>query len=221
MPRLFADPAINKFMVVFGTGKYLGAGDNMSSNAKMQAVYGIRDLGRTVAISELVKQTLSERRAKDGETLARGLTNYPVPASKGGWYFNLGAGGSATGERVVVTPGALFDTGRAVIQTLSLETDDPCNATIQGAVMVVNAVTGGSGGGISGPEVDGWGGGGASDTSIVGGRIDNPRTGGSLPLVTKVGGGAVLVPGSKLDSGEVFKIDDAVWRRRSWREVVQ
>jgi type IV pilus assembly protein PilY1 len=219
MPRLFADPATNKFIVVFGTGKYLGVSDNTSDSAETQAVYGIRDLGTTVTIDDLVQQTLSEKLAEDGKTLARGLTNYAVPADKGGWYFNLGPSDSSAGERVVVTPGALFDTGRAIIQTLIPGTNDPCSASIQGAIMVVDAATGGSGGGLSGPTVAGWGGSGAGDTSTVGGRVNNPRTSGSVPVVTTVGGGTVLIPGLKLNGGGVLDINDAVWRRRSWREV--
>jgi type IV pilus assembly protein PilY1 len=85
--------------------------------------------------------------------------------------------------------------------------------------MVVNAATGGSGGGLSGPTVAGWGGSGAGDTSTVGGRVNNPRTSGSVPVVTTVGGGTVLIPGLKLNGGGVLDINDAVWRRRSWREV--
>lgn len=219
MPRLFADPATNKFIVVFGTGKYLGVSDNTSGSAATQAVYGIRDLGTTVTIDDLVEQTLSEKLADDGKTLARGLTDYAVPADKGGWYFNLGPSDSSAGERVVVTPGALFNTGRAVIQTLIPGTNDPCSATIQGAVMVVDAATGGSGGGLTSPSVNGWGGGAAGDTSTVGGRVNNPRTGGSLPLATTVGGGTVLIPGLKLSGGSILNINDAVWRRRSWREI--
>lgn len=221
MPRLFADPVTNRFIVVFGTGKYLGASDNTSDSAPTQAVYGIRDNLDTGpwTVDDLVQQTLSEKTATDGVTLARGLTNYAVPGDKGGWYFNLGPSTSSEGERVVVTPGALFDTGRAVIQTLIPGTNDPCSASIQGALMVIDAATGGSGGGLTGPLVSGWGGSGAGDTSTVGGRVNNPRTTGSLPLVTTIGGGTVLVPGLKLTGGSVLDINDAVWRRRSWRQI--
>jgi type IV pilus assembly protein PilY1 len=220
MPRLFADPVSNRFMVVFGTGKYLGTSDNTSGSATTQAVYGIRDNNTSPwTAADLVQQTLSEATSTDGTTVARGLTNYAVPSAKGGWYFNLGPSTSSQGERVVVTPGALFDTGRAVIQTLIPGTNDPCSATIQGALMVVDASTGGSGGGLAGPLVSGWGGSRPSDTSVVGGRVDNPRTNGSVPLVTTIGGGNILIPGLKLSGGNVLNINDAIWRRRSWRQV--
>lgn len=220
MPRLFADPVSSRFMVVFGTGKYLGTSDNTSGSATTQAVYGIRDNNTSPwTAADLIQQTLSEATSTDGKTLARGLTNYAVPSAKGGWYFNLGPSTSSQGERVVVTPGALFDTGRVVIQTLIPGTNDPCSATIQGALMVVDASSGGSGGGLAGPPVSGWGGGNPGDTSVVGGRVDNPRTNGSVPLVTTIGGGNILIPGLKLSGGNVLNINDAIWRRRSWRQV--
>src|SRR3569833_2769547 len=209
MPHLFADPATNRFIVVFGTGKYLGVDDNTSSSAPTQAGYGIRDNSDSPwTAADLVQQTLSEKLATDGVTLARGLTNYAVPSDKGGWYFNLGPSTSSQGERVVVPPGALFDTGRAVIQTLIPGTNDPCSASIQGALMEIDAATGGSGGGLPGPLVSGWGGTNPGDTSTVGGRVNNPRTTGSLPLVTTIGGGTVLVPGLKLTGGSVLNIND-------------
>ncbi|WNL45162.1 PilC/PilY family type IV pilus protein [Dyella sp. BiH032] len=219
MPRLFADPATNRFIVVFGTGKYLGVSDNTSGSAATQSVYGIRDVGVTVDRTQLVKQTLSETTADDGRSVARGLTDNAVPSSYKGWYFDLGPSTSSAGERVVVTPGALFDTGRAVIQTLIPGTNDPCNASIQGAIMVVNAATGGANGGISSPGVTAWN---NTGTYVVGGRVNDPRTSGSVPLVTTVGGGTVMVPGLKLSgSNTSLNINDAIWRRRSWRGITQ
>ncbi|WP_177229287.1 PilC/PilY family type IV pilus protein [Dyella sp. OK004] len=219
MPRLFADPATNKFIIVFGTGKYLGVGDNTSGSAATQSVYGIRDIGSIVTRTQLVAQTLSETTADDGKSVARGLTDNAVPTSKNGWYFDLGPSTSSAGERVVVTPGALFDTGRVVIQTLIPGTNDPCNASIQGAVMVVNAATGGASGGISAPGVAAWP---NKGIYVVGGRVNDPRTTGTVPLVATVGGGSVLIPGLKLSgSNNGFNINDAIWRRRSWRGISQ
>jgi len=217
MPRLFPDPATRKLMVVFGTGKYLGQQDG--SDVAKQSVYGIRDIGSTVARSELVEQTLSEATADDGKIIARGLTNKAVPSDKNGWYFNLGPSASSAGERVVVTPGALFDSGRVVIQTL-IPGGDTCAASgVNGALMVVNAATGGSGGGLSTPSVSAWT--GDSETAVVGGRVDKPATNtGTMPLVSPVGGGNVLVPGMNLSGSEsMLSIDDAIWRRRSWRRI--
>jgi len=215
MPRLFPDPATSKLIVVFGTGKYLGPQDG--SDVTTQSVYGIRDIGSTVTRSQLVAQTLREATADDGKITARGLTDHAVPSNKHGWYFDLGPSASSIGERVIVTPTALFDSGRVVIQTL-IPGSDPCSGGVGGALMVVNAATGGSGGGLSSLSVSAWTG---SGTAAVGGRVDNPRTAsGTMPVVSAVGGGSLLVPGLKLSgSDSVLSIDDAIWRRRSWRRI--
>jgi len=215
MPRLFPDPATSKLIVVFGTGKYLGPQDG--SDVTTQSVYGIRDIGSTVTRSQLVAQTLREATADDGKITARGLTDHAVPSNKHGWYFDLGPSASSIGERVIVTPTALFDSGRVVIQTL-IPGSDPCSGGVGGALMVVNAATGGSGGGLSSLSVSAWTG---SGTAAVGGRVDNPRTAsGTMPVVSAVGGGSLLVTGLKLSgSDSVLSIDDAIWRRRSWRRI--
>lgn len=221
MPRLFPDPATNRFIVVFGTGKYLGAADNTSNGAVTQSIYGIRDIATSITKSSLVAQTLVEQTASDGVNIARGLTNNPVPlvsngSNVNGWYIDLNLT-SAKGERVVVTPGALFDTNRALITTLIPGTNDPCSASILGAVMVINAATGGSGDGLSNPGVAAWS--GSSIYRVVGGRVNNPPTSGSLPVAASLGGGQLLLPGLNLIGGTGVTIDDAIWRRRSWREL--
>lgn len=215
MPRLFPDPATNRFIVVFGTGKYLGAGDN-NTTGTVQAVYGIRDTGTTAAgTSNLVQQTLNEQPgtgANAGNTII-GITSNPVPISNNGWYFNLVAGG----ERVVVTPTALFDTNRAVITTLIPNNNTGCAANNDGSLIVIDATTGGAGDGLGlGPA--NWTSGGASFTA-VGGLVTNPPTGGTVPVATAVGGGKLLFPGMTLTGGGTLTGDDAIWRRRSWREL--
>jgi type IV pilus assembly protein PilY1 len=215
MPRLFPDPVTNRFIVVFGTGKYLGAGDN-TTTGPVQAVYGIRDTGTTVAgTSNLVAQTLSEQAgtgANAGNEII-GITSNPVPVSNNGWYFNL----IANGERVVVTPGALFDTNRAVITTLIPNNNTGCAANNNGSLIVIDATTGGAGDGLGlGPST--WSSGGATFTA-VGGIVTNPPTGGTVPVATAVGGGKLLFPGMSLTGGGTLTGDDAIWRRRSWREL--
>lgn len=225
MPRLFPDPATNRFIVVFGTGKYLGAADNTSTSAGTQSVYGIRDLldanGNpiTQVKTNLTQQTLAEASVtNNGVTnTVRGLTDNAVPSTAGGWYIDLNLS-SSPGERVVVTPAALFDTNRAIITTLIPGTQDPCSATIGGALMVIDATTGGSGGGLSGPAgPSGWS---AKGISLVGGLVNNPPTGGSVPVATVIGGGTLLIPGLQLKGGGNLNIDDGIWRRRSWRELI-
>jgi type IV pilus assembly protein PilY1 len=218
MPRLFPDPVTNRFIVVFGTGKYLGSLDNTTTGST-QAVYGIRDTGTQVSgTTNLVQQTLNEvagTGANTGNTII-GITGNAVPASKGGWYFNLVAGG----ERVVVTPGALFDTNRAVITTLIPNNSNGCSSNNSGSLLIVDAGTGGAGDGLSvGPSS--WAGTGTDTNTYkaVGGLVDNPPTGGSVPVATSIGGGKLLFPGINLTGGGSLTGSDAIWRRRSWREL--
>ncbi|MFA6230417.1 MAG: PilC/PilY family type IV pilus protein [Rhodanobacter sp.] len=221
MPRLFPDPTTNRFLVVFGTGKYLGAGDNTSVSAQTQSIYGIRDeldsSGNPVPIThgELVQQTLSESAGTGvnaGATL-RSVTSNPVPASDGGWYIDLNIS-TAAGERVVVTPAAIFSSNTVIISTLIPGSSDPCNPTVQGAVMAFDATTGGPGLGISS----------LGGVPYVGARVDNVRTSGSLPAASQVGGGSLLLPGltltgKKTDPNKPLALDTPIWRRRSWLEL--
>ncbi len=225
MPRLFPDPATNRFIVVFGTGKYLGAADNTSNSAATQSIYGIRDkldsssgLPITAEHVDLQQQTLYQATSTNGVNTVRGLTDNALTAAQNGWYIDLDLT-SSPGERMVVTAGALFDTNRAIVTTLIPGTQDPCSATIAGALMVLNAATGGSGGGLSGPPGPTSWGTGVTGVSVVGGLVKNPPTGGSVPVATVIGGGKLLIPGLEMQGGGNINIDDAIWRRRAWREL--
>jgi type IV pilus assembly protein PilY1 len=223
MPRLFPDPTTNRFMVVFGTGKYLGADDNKTDDMATQSVYGIRDklddkTPVTVTHDDLQEQTMSEVAGSGdlaGVTL-RKLSDNDVAADKGGWYIDLvtkDSDGKVTdaGERVVVTPAALFDTNTAIIQTLIPSATDPCDPMLLGSVMLIDANSGGPGSGVS--AVGGY--------PYVGARVNNVRTSGTIPVTTTVGGGKALLPGltltgSKKNPDAPFSGDAPIWRRRSW-----
>jgi type IV pilus assembly protein PilY1 len=215
MPRLLPDPVTNRFIVVFGTGDYSPI-DATANAESTQAVYGIRDTGKIVAgISNLVAQTLTEKTipgANCSDTI-RGLSSNAVPWNKDGWYFNL----ISPGERVVVTPGALFDTNRVVITTL-IPDGHGCSGHRDGAVMVVDGATGGAADGLS-MTTSPWS---AESTKIkpVGGHVSNPPATGAVPVATVIGGGKLIFPGISLHGGEPAHADDAIWRRRSWRELM-
>ncbi|MFC4764936.1 pilus assembly protein [Dyella koreensis] len=224
MPRLFPTPGASGFTVVFGTGKYLGGKDNVvDDNTRVQAVYGIRDSGKAgqAVVEEgttlLVQQLLVE---KDN---VRGLTTRQVPAADAdkkpirGWYFDLDIA-AAKGERVVVDATALFDSGRAIITTLIPQTNDPCDPAPRGALMVINAATGGAAEGVNFGDIVGW----PADYTQAGARVTNPPTGGFLPATVSMGGGKVYIPGVDVDKEpkETFSFGDTVWRRRSWRALI-
>jgi len=231
MPRLFADPIGGGLVVVFGTGKYLASADNViDSNTKQQAVYGIRDSGQSgqavvvegAAATPLVAQTLTEKNS------TRGLTTNAVPAknpgtgiTNRGWYFNLyindGTNQTDKGERVVVDATSLSDTNHAVITTLIPQDNDPCDPAPRGAVMFVDAATGGAASGVDFGSISGW----PSGFTQAGALVKNPPTGGFLPVATAVGGGQIYLPGLTLEGGsQAGKTPSAgapIWRRRSWR----
>jgi type IV pilus assembly protein PilY1 len=215
MPRLFPDPTSQGFIVVFGTGKFLGPDDRTTTGAKTQSVYGVRDPGKGITTNlpwtraNLVQQQITE----DGTGL-RGITQNPAPttALKGGWYFDLNISG-VLGEKVVVTPTALFNTNRAIITSLIPTTADPCDPGRAGAVMVVDAATGGAAVGFNGT-----GSFGNAKYVTAGTRVKNPPATGTLPAATMIGGGQVLVPGvTATGSGATFSVGAPIWRRRSWR----
>ncbi|GGA47020.1 pilus assembly protein [Dyella nitratireducens] len=210
MPRLFPDPMTNRFMVVFGTGKYLGNDDKMDT--AVQSIYGIRDQrdsqGQPVTVQHgsLQPQILSEQTVTDpasgSSASLRSLTSNPVSMQAGGWRIDLDL---VAGERVVTTPTALFNTNTVLISTLIPHGDTP-----EGAIMAIDAATGGS------RSIVSFGGG-----SYAGALVANPPTTGSLPTATRVGGGKLVLPGITLkgsggDLNLPLSLDSPLWRRRSW-----
>lgn len=218
MPRLFPDSYARGFIVVFGTGKFLGLSDRVSgSEEPVQAVYGIREPGKAEDASwahdDLVEQEVKEETVTaDGHSLtARGITNHAVSPDKGGWYFDL----PVNGERVVVTPGALFNTNRVIISSLIPGNNDPCDPSRKGAIMVVNASNGGATIGLDyPPPPSGWQ---QAGFTMAGTRVNNPPVTGSLPVATQMGGGKNYLPGITMDDSKTISISDSIWRRRSWR----
>ncbi|MGH8214218.1 MAG: pilus assembly protein, partial [Rhodanobacteraceae bacterium] len=247
MPRLFPDPLTNRFMVVFGTGRLLGVGDN--SDGTTQSIIAVRDkdASTTYEQTDLVQQYLHEY--VESAFLSDGVTANPlagtsvrcvtggaddtcdtddpdhpatatndVPASKGGWYINLHTTTSDgthndAGERVVVNPGAIFSSNTVIFETLitgALNTD-ACNPSTAGSILALNTSSGGPSG-VS--ALGGW--------PVAGGRIENARTSGSLPVVSALGGGQAYLPGAALSpSGNPMSIDAPIWRRRSWQQIRQ
>jgi type IV pilus assembly protein PilY1 len=149
-----------------------------------------------------------------GATLLE-LTNNTVSPSAEGWYFNLATYSNATtqtdtGERVVVTPAALFNSNTVVISTLIPGTSNPCNPSTTGSILFVNASTG-SPGSVGVTSLGGF--------PYVGAEVNNVRTSGTLPVTTPVGGGAAVLPGVTISGTNPAKPltgNAPIWRRRSW-----
>ena len=218
MPRLLPDPGSNRFMVVFGTGQYLGTSDNHST-IPVQSIYGIRERdriakGTTVRRSDLLKQDLAQASADDGVNTVRGLTNRPLPDDALGWFIDLDV---TAGERVVVTPTILFDTLQIIVATLIPDDDRPCHGGPGGAFLTLNGANGGSGSGISQPHYSDWE--GDSPIRGVGALISNPPISGNLPALSEMGGGHIVIPGMSTIDGKPVSVDAPLWGRRSWRRL--
>ncbi len=224
MPRLFSDTATHRFMVVFGTGKYLGEGDNVSTGSSLQSVYGIRDTvdsdGNPITVvgSSLQEQKLSQTIVTDASnpmagTALRSLTSNSVPLKAGGWYFDLDL---IAGERVVATPTALFNTHTVLIGTLVPGGDKSASSKASGAVMAVDALTGGPGDAIAS----------LGGVSYTGALVNQVHAHGTLPMATALGGGKLLLPGVTLKGKKIgldlpLSFGSLLWRRRSWSVLTQ
>ncbi|MEO8746771.1 MAG: PilC/PilY family type IV pilus protein [Rhodanobacter sp.] len=235
MPRLFPDPATNRFLVVFGTGKYLGVGDNSSSQT--QTVYAVRDtVGTSYSQTDLVQQYLHEivvtgdPHRPDGtyrcvsggasDTCSAPTPLNPVSSTAGGWFINLytASGGPQTdvGERVVVNPAAIFASNTVVFESLitGAASSNACSPSLQGALLALDVPTGGPTGMSS---LGGY--------PIAGARIQGAHTSGSLPIVSALGGGTAYVLGATIGGGGASQgppvsVDAPIWRRRSWQVLM-
>ena len=218
-----------------GTGPPYGASQPSYScdnnNEDQQAIIAVRDDGTTHTQADMVQQFLHETVVPTGEPNAgatlRCVTGSSdndcttainsITAGDGGWYVNLYTTDSSgirsdAGERVVVNPGAIFASNTVIFESLitGAQNSDACDPSTQGAILALNATTGGSAGvsSLGGPP-------------IAGGRINNARTSGSLPVASALGGGKIYLPGTLLaPAGTPIAIDAPIWRRRAWRELM-
>jgi type IV pilus assembly protein PilY1 len=201
---------------VFGTGKYLASTDNTSTSAPTQSFYGIRDYGTAssqypIKASALVTQTLSQSSNGLRALTMCGVTGCtPTSTVAPGWKFDL----VSAGERAVVTGTPLYSAGEVILTTLIPTNNNPCQPGLSGAVMVVDAASGGAPTGN--PPVSGTYASQPANTGVVGQIVSNPPIAGNgAPVVTPLGGGSVLIPGMP-----GFNISDSFWHRRSWRELL-
>ncbi|HET8900068.1 MAG TPA: PilC/PilY family type IV pilus protein [Rhodanobacteraceae bacterium] len=226
MPRLFPDATSGRFMVVFGTGKYLGLSDRKLNSAGTQAIYGIREQGASTRAkfpagyypvkatdSALVEQDLS-----DAGSGLRLLTKNEVPYVNAanqlvpGWFFNLDV---PVGERVVVPATALFSVNLAVFATLQPgQENDPCDPSTLGSLLVIDALTGGPSDGLK-SLADDLGITVPDDKGVAGKVTKNvPTSGNSVPTLTPPGGGTVVIPG--LPDLPALDIQP-IYHRGAWR----
>ncbi len=148
------DSVANSPIFVFGTGKYLGPCDRTASapgtgcgydaNSVTQSFFGIRDYGTGSSNYPIKVSDLQSYTPTQSVTGVRTATVNSVPLAKRGWQMTLNPQGTAPGERVVVAVTPDFTNNRAIMTTLiPTSVSDPCSPGRSGAVMVVDAGTGG------------------------------------------------------------------------------
>jgi type IV pilus assembly protein PilY1 len=250
LPRLFPDPLTNRFMVVFGTGRLLGAGDN--SNGTTQAIIAVRDDGTTYEQTDLTQQYLHEKTVAADATLPDGTPDRRAGASlrcvTGGADDTCDAadpdhpdsphatavndvpaskGGWFINLYTTTSDGTHNDAGERVVV-------NPGAIFASNTVVFETLITGSLNTDACNPATEGSilalnaSSGAPSGVSslggwpIAGGRIKNARTSGSLPIMSALGGGQAYLPGAALaPSGNPMSIDAPIWRRRSWQQIRQ
>jgi type IV pilus assembly protein PilY1 len=218
------------YMVYFGTGKYLEAGDQTTASAQVNAFYGIWDeMGdatgphTTVDKADLQTQTLTEI---SGPPDLRTITDNPITAwgtNSGehmGWKVDL----PGAAEKNVTNPILI---GERVLFTTLIPDDTPCGFGGTGFVMELNYQNGGP---PDGPVFDINGDGVIDSSDNNGGDV----VVGFNPDIGMLPDPAILHPGSstsgqlmqKVFSGSTGAVsavaNDPVakpFRRRSWRQL--
>ena len=143
------------YIVMFGTGRYFEAGDNVVdfANEPVQSLYGIWDkqaqvtVAKDTRITVLQEQTIVYEGAPTGfESTTRVLSQNPVDwTSKKGWFVDLWSpvakqNSKREGERVVLRP---IVRSTRVIFTSLIPSSDPCVFGGDGWYMEIDAQTGG------------------------------------------------------------------------------
>ena len=177
--------ASGKYLVTFGTGRYIDTSDNSAGN--QQALYGIIDGGSPVSASSLQTQTISSTTASNGTTYrftthavgpsmdnvtlsgdnAISTSNYY--SSKNGWVLTLPSGG----ERVVSDASIRY--GRVAFSSL-IPATGACTAGGSGWLTELDVLTGNRS-----PAFDSNGDGLVNASDYIGGMVASSIQIGSIP----------------------------------------
>jgi type IV pilus assembly protein PilY1 len=217
MPVAFPDSSTGSVVYVFGSGQYLGATDNsVSSTFTTQHFFGVRDQGTGAAVYPIHESNLDSRTLTQvGSVRSLPFTATTTASPSYGWQIPLNLAGNL-GERDVATASPLYSAGIAVLTSLIPGQNlDPCQPGRSGAVIAVDAGTGG-------PPLQFLTSTNASTGAAVGGVVSNPPTVGGLSLISSLGGGSIVLPGILDSSGNPLVLNGLtpVWRRTSWNELL-
>lgn len=215
MPVGMLDPGKNAIVWVFGTGKFLGKEDR-TSDIPTQVFYGIQDLGTRAAGYPILKTTLQTQSLSQDASGRRFVTANSVASTQKGWVLPLNLS-QEPGERVVIAVTPIYSSNRVIATTLIPKGDDPCDPGRRGAVMILDAATGGAPSGTS-PISGGTAPAGQRAVGLVKNSDQIPIVGG-LPTLIPEGGGSILIPGFNDPSTPPLTITDDDWHRSAWRQL--
>jgi type IV pilus assembly protein PilY1 len=139
-PTVHAHPE-GGHLVLVGSGKLNEAADKLSKD--QQAFYAIWDGAgntSTVALSNLLKQTLVREVLIGGETYVETSNTQVNWGSHKGWYLPLVLNNVTQGERVIYP--AQVTLGRVVFVTAKVDATDPCESAGSGRLMELDVFSG-------------------------------------------------------------------------------
>lgn len=223
--------AKRKFIVLFGTGKYLEPADKVPGSGGQQAFYGIFDQGKSGAYPVTQAQLFPQTITTAGNLRTLTTNQLPRTGQDKGWFINF----PASGERNITTSVFRGSDKSVIFSTLVPRSDDPCQPAVDSWVMIVDGQTGGAPGTFAaGIDDDNDGYNDRTDTALLSPGFDTNDDGqingsdltgaagkrfdDAIPTPTPVslpGGGVaeILLPNGRI------VIPDYQWRRRSWREL--
>lgn len=212
------DPNRGKRFVLFGTGRYLAAGD--PTNLQVQTWYGIIDNDAQIDS----RSQLKERYIVEQNTVS-GLKVRAFSAASGndmtgmqGWFVDLKVGATVEGERIV-SASRVLNLGRPVLIASSIIPESThCSASGRGYVNAINPFTGTA---LDDIFFDLNGDGTFNNADTLGGKIvGSVDLGVGMPTEAIVVGNRLAVGGSKGQLNSVG-INISAAGRISWREIVK
>ncbi len=217
-----ARDSYGQIFVGFGTGRLISLSDlpgNASYVEQTQSIYGIKDSSALVTRAELQARTIPFTGTMNGAPV-RGFEAYSdLPASKKGWYINLGIpAATSAGERVITSP-SIVGSAMWLTSVIPAQGSDCSGALGSGYLNVMNIFTGTSPQQNSFFDTDATIPGANNSTGlvgsmgIVGGMPTEVNVTSQLATVGDGGGGSPLSYKRRLPLG-------GVPQRMTWREVV-
>jgi type IV pilus assembly protein PilY1 len=205
-------------VVTFGTGRYVADPDRGDNT--QQSYYGVYDPGPNYTGYPITQASLVQQIRTEAGDIAY-TSDLPVPASKFGWFFNLGSNGERAIGDGTPTAAALTLIAPTFIPTKNPAlANDPCVDDSASFFYFLDPVNGGPAGrdGIGAFDVNGDGVVNELDDLSASGIRVGGYVAGTTPL-TQAGGGQGTILFPKGNSITTLAIPDYVWRRHSTREI--